>query len=240
MTGSRGSAASALRPGTRSRVASVSRPVLVAVAVLLATFGLVLLLVEAAWRPLAGADTGLRDGLYRYALRHPGFVTGMKVVSNVGSSSVYLVLFAVVVGWMLWRRRYRLAVYVVVTVVGSSLLNNAVKIGVHRARPVLPHPVAHANGMSFPSGHAQAAMVTCAVLLLVVILPRLRRPWSVLAAAGCGLMVLAIGFSRIALGVHYLSDVVAGYLLGAAWVTAMTAAFGAVRIARDARSMRPG
>jgi undecaprenyl-diphosphatase len=215
------------------------RTVLIAVALFLVAvpFALLLFLVEDKWPPLGGLDAGARDRLYSYAFGHPGFVTAMKIISTIGSTPVYTALFAVVAGWLLWRHQRRLAVFVVITVVGSSWLNNAVKLAVHRARPVLEHPVAHATGKSFPSGHAQAAMAAYAVLLLVF-LPRLRRGWRALAAAGCVLMVLAIGFSRIALGVHYLSDVLAGYLLGAAWVAAMTAALGAWQAERTCGQVR--
>jgi undecaprenyl-diphosphatase len=144
---------------------------------------------------------------------------------------VYIAVFAVVVGWLLWRRLPRLALFVVVTVAGSSLLNQVVKVAVDRSRPVLPDPVAHANGMSFPSGHAQSAVVAYSVLLLVF-LPVLRGTWRPTAVAVAVLMVLGIGFSRVALGVHYVSDVLAGYVLGGAWVLAMAAAFNAWRVER--------
>jgi membrane-associated phospholipid phosphatase len=138
------------------------------------------------------------------------------------------------VAWLLWRRLPRLALFVVITTAGSSLLNTVVKNEVHRLRPVLTHPVAHEPGPSFPSGHAQAAIVGFAVLLLVF-LPVLDGLWRSLAVTFAVLMVLAIGFSRIALGVHYLSDVLGGYLLGAAWVAAMAAASNAMRVERGRR-----
>jgi undecaprenyl-diphosphatase len=203
----------------------------VALALVAVPFGLLLYLIEEKWPPLGRADAGARDGLHHYALQHPAFVYAMNTLSNIGSTAVYTVLFAAVAGWLLWRRMPRLAVFVVVTVAGSALLNNVVKVAVNRARPVLANPVAHAAGKSFPSGHAQSAIVAYAVLLLLF-LPMLRRPWRWPAIAVAVLMVLAIGFSRIALGVHYVSDVVGGYLLGAAWVVAMTAAFSAWRVAR--------
>jgi undecaprenyl-diphosphatase len=152
----------------------------------------------------------------------------MRVLSFIGSTPVWLALFTALVAWLLWRRLPRLALYVVVTVVGSSALNQVVKHAVHRARPVLPDPVAHANGLSFPSGHAQAALVGSAVLLLVF-LPWLRGAWRAVAFAVGAILTVGIGFSRVALGVHYVSDVLAGYVLGAAWVIAMTAAFNALR-----------
>jgi membrane-associated phospholipid phosphatase len=202
-----------------------------ALALVAVPFALLLFLVKDKWPPLARADAGTSADLHTYAVGHAQFVSAMRALSTLGSTSVWLPVFAVVVGWLLWRRLPRLALFVVVTVVGSSLLNSAVKVLVNRARPVLPDPVAHASGLSFPSGHAQAAVVGYSVLLLVF-LPVLRGAWRTAAVAVAAVMVLGIGFSRIALGVHYVSDVLAGYVLGAAWVAAMTSAFNAWRVAQ--------
>ena len=120
----------------------------------------------------------------------------------------------------------RLALFVVVTVAGSALLNAVVKLAVDRARPVVADPVAHASGMSFPSGHAQSAVVATSVLRLVF-LPLLRGARRSVAVVLAVAFMLAIGFARVALGVHFVSDVLAGYALGAAWVAAMIAAFNA-------------
>jgi membrane-associated phospholipid phosphatase len=207
----------------------------VALALVAVPFGLLLFLVQDRWRPLLRVDDGARDGLHRYALHHHGLVTAAKTLSTIGSAQVYIVLFAAVAGWLVWRRLPRLALFVVVTLVGSSILNALVKLAVDRSRPVLPDPVAHANGMSFPSGHAQSATVAAAVLLLVF-LPALRGAWRPFAVAVAVAYVAAVGFARVALGVHYVSDVLAGYVLGAAWVAAMTAAFSAWRRERG----RPG
>ncbi|MDQ1619095.1 MAG: hypothetical protein QOE19_1664 [Actinomycetota bacterium] len=203
----------------------------VALVLVAVPFALLLFLVQDKWRPLARADAGARDDLHSYAVGHGPFVTAMNTLSTLGSAPVYIAVFAVVVGWLLWRRLPRLALFVVVTVAGSSLLNQVVKVAVDRSRPVLPDPVAHANGMSFPSGHAQSAVVAYSVLLLVF-LPVLRGTWRPTAVAVAVLMVLGIGFSRVALGVHYVSDVLAGYVLGGAWVLAMAAAFNAWRVER--------
>jgi undecaprenyl-diphosphatase len=220
------------RFGLRALLAGIA---LVLVAV---PFGLLLFLVQDKWRPLLRADSGARDDLHGYAVDHGSFVTAMRVLSFIGSTTVWLVLFAVVVAWLLWRRLPRLGLFVVVTVAGSSLLNLVVKHAVHRARPVLPDPVAHATGMSFPSGHAQGALVGSAVLLLVF-LPWLRRGWRTVAILCAAVLTIGIGFSRVALGVHYVSDVLAGYVLGAAWVIAMTAAFNALRMERGRAKVRP-
>jgi undecaprenyl-diphosphatase len=191
-------------------------------------FGLVLLLVEDKWPPLLRVDDGARDGLHAVALQHRWFVVTMETLATIGRWWVYLPVFLVVVGWLLSRRLVRLAVFVAVTVGVSPGINDLVKVTVDRARPVLPDPVAHESGASFPSGHAQAAVVGYAVLLLVF-LPVLHGGLRRLAIAVALLMVLGIGLSRVALGVHYVSDVLAGYVLGAAWVAAMIASFNVWR-----------
>lgn len=201
-------------------------------------FGLLLFLVQDKWSPLLRADAGARDDLHGYAVDHWPFVTAMRVLSTIGSTTVWLALFSAVVVWLVMRGSRRLALFVAVTVAGSSVLNQVVKDVVHRARPVLPDPVAHASGQSFPSGHAQGALVGFAVLLLVF-LPWLRGAWRATAVVAAVLVTIAIGFSRVALGVHFVSDVLAGYVLGAAWVIAMTAAFNALRIERGQTKARP-
>jgi membrane-associated phospholipid phosphatase len=212
---------------------SASALVLVAV-----PFGLLLFLVQDKWLPLARADAGARDDLHSYAVQDGSFVSAMRLLSTVGSTAVWVPVFALVVAWLLWRRLPRLALFVVVTVAGSSVLNQVVKVAVDRSRPVLSNPVAHANGMSFPSGHAQAAIVGYTVLLLVF-LPVVHGVWRRAAVCVAVLLVLAIGFSRVALGVHYVSDVLAGYILGAAWVTAMIGAFNAWRVERGQPKAAP-
>jgi len=220
-------------PSARPTTRFGARAVLAAVALTLVAVpgALTLLLVEDKWAPLLRADNGARDRLHRFAVTHTGFVGAMQLISDSGSAVAWQIVLAPVVVWLLWRRLPRLALFVVITAAGSSLLNTVVKTSVHRLRPVLTHPVAHEPGSSFPSGHAQAAVVGYAVLLLVF-LPVLHGLWRKLAMTFALLMVLAIGFSRIALGVHYVSDVVGGYVLGAAWVAAMAALFNALRIER--------
>jgi undecaprenyl-diphosphatase len=189
-------------------------------------FGLLLFLVEDRWRPLLRVDEGARDDLHRYVLDHGGFVTAMKIISVAGSGFVYIPVFALIALWLARQGHRGPAVFVAVALIGNSLLNGLVKLLVHRARPVLPDPVAHAHGLSFPSGHAQSSVVATSVLLLVV-LPRLRSAAARVTAVVLGVaFVVAVGFSRVALGVHFVSDVLAGYALGAAWVAALLALAG--------------
>jgi undecaprenyl-diphosphatase len=187
-------------------------------------FCLLLLFVQTHWGPLLEVDDSARDGLHGYALAHPLFVTLMRLASDSGSATAWQVVTVLLAGFLLWRRRVRLALFVVVTIAGSSLVNSLVKASVNRARPVVDHPLLHEPGQSFPSGHAQAAAAGYAVLL-VLVLPHLNRVGRRVAGTVAVLMVAAIGFSRVALAAHYVSDVVAAYLLGLAWVAVMAAVF---------------
>jgi undecaprenyl-diphosphatase len=209
-----------------------------ALAAVAVPFVLLLVLVEDKWEPLAEADQSARDSLHQYAVGHAGFVTVMRFLSDSGSSLAWQIVLGVVTLWLLWRRLWRLAAFVVVTGIGSSLLNTAVKAAVNRPRPLVSHPLVHLPGASFPSGHAQAAAAGYGVLLLVflpVIAPRWRKPVIGFAV----FMVLAISFSRVALAAHFVSDVVAGMILGAAWTAAMAALFSAWRVQHGQPAVQP-
>ena len=205
---------------TGARVALV----VVVLAVAAVPFSLLLLFVESRWGPLLGLDDGARDGLHTYALAHPFFVTLMRAASNSGSGPAWEGVTIALALLLLVRRRIRLAVFVLVTNAGSSLLNGFVKTAVDRARPVVNHPLLHEPGKSFPSGHAQAAVVGYGVLLFVV-LPYVRGVWRRVVVLVAVAMIIAIGFSRIALAAHYVSDVLAAYVLGLAWLAAMASVF---------------
>jgi membrane-associated phospholipid phosphatase len=212
----------------RARFGARATLAFVAVFIAAVPFGIVVALVATSSHPLLHLDRSVANGLHRFAGAHPGFASAMRAISDVGSPTAWWIVLTPVFAWLLYRRLPRLAVFVAVTALGSSLLNRAIKATVDRARPHLADPVAAAAGKSFPSGHTQSAVVGCGILVLVFlpVIHRRARPW-VFAAAG--LFVLLIGFSRIALGVHYLSDVIGAILIGLAWLLAMTAAFSVWR-----------
>ena len=222
MTDDRGAAAPRARFGIRGLLAFV------AVFLVAVPFGIIVVLLREKANWLRHVDLAISNDLHRYDEAHPGFVTTMKAVTYSGSSLVWIVVLSLVGLWLLYRHRYRLAAFLTVTAVGSSLLNEAIKAAVGRARPVLVNPIATAAGKSFPSGHTQAAMVGYGILVLFV-WPVAARRWRFSLVAMTSLMVLLVGFSRIALGVHYLSDVIGGIVIGSAWLLAMTAAFAAWR-----------
>jgi len=218
------------RPVRTARARFGVRTTLAFIAIFVAAvpFAILVTLVRTASPKLSHLDRDVANSLHRFAVAHSGFTTAMKTVSAVGSPLGWWIVLTPVFAWLLYRRLPRLAAFVAVSTLGSSLLNRAIKLTVDRARPHLSDPIANAAGKSFPSGHTQSAIVGCGVLVLVF-LPVVRRrvrPWLVVAGV---VIVLLIGFSRVALGVHYFSDVVGAILIGLAWLLAMTAAFSAWR-----------
>jgi membrane-associated phospholipid phosphatase len=187
-------------------------------------FLLLMLLVLGNWSPLRALDTNVADGLHLVALRNDPMVDVLSVVSDVFDPLVFRALATVLAVWLWLRGRRRLAAWAFVTTWGSALLGMAVKAAVGRSRPSFVDAVAHAPGRSFPSGHALGSMVGCGVLLLVL-LAFVPRAWRWLAWLAAAVIVGSVGFARVGLGVHYVSDVVAGWVLGLGWLAATTAAF---------------
>ena len=187
-------------------------------------FGLMLLLVRFHWAPLLAVDRGVAQGLNAYVADRPGAVDVLKAVSALGGRPVLLWLVTVAVLLLFVRRRPRPAAYLIVTGIGALLLDPSMKTLVGRIRPVVDVPVATAPGNSFPSGHALGSMIVYGALVLVF-LAAVPPKWRTLFVAVPAVIVAAVGFTRIALGVHYLSDVLAGWLLGAAWLSVTAYAF---------------
>jgi undecaprenyl-diphosphatase len=124
----------------------------------------------------------------------------------------------------LLRRRWAAAAYLTVTGVGGLILSPTLKMLVGRLRPVVEIPLQTASGKSFPSGHALGATIAYGSLVLVL-LPLIARRARRAVVALAVLLVVAVAFTRVALGVHYVSDVVGGILLGIAWVGVVAYAF---------------
>jgi undecaprenyl-diphosphatase len=206
-----------------------------AVALVAVPFGLLLDQVT-RHGPLLRVDRGVADAVHGWALRQPGAaVTALKAVSWLGGPPVLTIMAGAAALYVLRHDRVRLALFVVTTSILGGFVDTVVKILVDRPRPVFERSLAHAVGKSFPSGHAMSSTVVYGALLLVLLpaLPRRGRPW---AFAGTATLVLAICASRIALGVHFLSDVLGGVVLGLAWLAASVAAF---RIWRTESGRRP-
>lgn len=201
---------------------------LVAVGAFVVPFLLLWLLVEDRWSPLERLDRDVARSLNNAVWGHPAVIDLLKAVSIVFHPDVFRVVCVVLAVWLIRRHRVRVALFALVAVFGGSVLDGAAKVLAHRHRPLLDHPVASSPGYSFPSGHALGSVVGVA-MLLVVFGPSLSQRGRRWAQAAAGVVVVAVGFSRIGLGVHYLSDVVGGWVLGAAWVLVSMAALATWR-----------
>ena len=148
----------------------------------------------------------------------PPLVDASRVLTYLGSTLV-LAPLAVVAAAVAWRAGRRDDVLLLVrAVVGAELLVWSLKAIVQRPRPVLPDPLATATSFSFPSGHVTMATAVWGALALVIARRSTDRRSGVAAFATAGLLVVIVAFTRMYLGVHFLSDVVAGALLGAGWL----------------------
>jgi undecaprenyl-diphosphatase len=188
--------------------------------------------------PLTRWDRGWAEAIHRRIIGNDVAVTVAKTFSDMGKPIALAILIAVAVAWLLKGGARKLAIFLVVTALGGSIVDSAAKMAVNRPRPNLPHPIIHPFGKSFPSGHAMSSLV-CYGALYLVFAPVLKPAHRRILAVAIGALILGVGLSRLALGVHYVSDVVGGYILGAAWLVASVAAFEIWREDRGRRTTEP-
>jgi undecaprenyl-diphosphatase len=199
-----------------------------------------LLLVQQRWVLLRAVDSGVADGLNELVAPHPPVVDALEALTELGGvlGATYVLSLTAAFLWL--RGRRRLTAYVATTGLGLLVLVPLTKVLVGRDRPEVPVPVTELPVTdSFPSGHAMTSLVTWVVVALVIA-PSVRnrlRPWLLGLAL---LLSAAIGFTRLALGVHYLSDVLAGWALGAGWLAVTTALFRAWQAEEGRVSPRVG
>jgi membrane-associated phospholipid phosphatase len=154
-------------------------------------------------------DGWVAERLHDAVRDHPLVVDVLVVVTALGRPQALAVTSVVVAIALVAGGRPRQAVFVVVATIGAWLIDNALKDLVDRARPVWEEPLARSSGASFPSGHAMVAGAFYAAVAILV-----RRRWVTIAMA---VVIAVIAMTRVALGVHWLSDVIVGAVLGAAW-----------------------
>ena len=125
---------------------------------------------------------------------------------------------------LLRSRRWALFVGWAAAFLGSFVLNNLIKRVIHRPRPAGSGAWLAGHSWSFPSGHAMNSLVAFGLLAWLLVVFRVRdRARRVAIVAGCALLALLIGMTRLYLGVHYFSDVVAGWATGIVWLSVCVA-----------------
>jgi membrane-associated phospholipid phosphatase len=170
--------------------------------------------------PVVSLDNAIAAWLHAHAT---GFATDvLSTVTQLGGATVLLAITVVAALALLLRRRVAHAALMAAALAGGEGLNMALKAAFERPRPGFSDPLATAAGFSFPSGHAMVSLTVYGALAFVVAAGVGSRRTRVVVLGSAVALVIAIGFSRLYLGVHYVSDVVAAYCAGLAWLMLCT------------------
>ncbi len=164
--------------------------------------------------------TSLRQTEDPSTIRGPGWITTwVEEVTALGGTAVVTLITVVVIGYLLLFKDYRAVGMVLIAVVGGALLVSFLKSSFGRVRPDVVPRLMEETSLSFPSGHASMSAILYLSLaaLLVNVQPRRRVRIYIITVAV--LLTIMIGLSRVWLGVHYPTDVLAGWSFGLAWAS---------------------
>lgn len=198
------------------------------------------LMVRLHWAFLQDIDTDFGTPLEGWSFHHATVVGVLLVIEaafgTLGTTAYVLVLVVMLTA----TGRRRAAVWTVAVMVGASATTTAMKLVLRRHRPEWHNPVHALTSFSFPSGHASGIASGMGVVVVLSHFYLKRRALRVGIYAVAALLVVLVGADRILLGVHNVSDVVAGYAVGAFWVIVMLAYFPPEQHGHEAeRVVRP-
>lgn len=187
-----------------------------------------------------GSTQALDESVLRWMGAHhsPGLDAVMLEVTALGTGTVVMMVVAVAALFLILTQHKYPALLLLASTFGGLVLNGVLKLGFNRPRPSLFIPAVHTVSSSFPSGHAMSAAIAYSTVAYLA--ARLhRRKWARwLVMTGALVLVALISFSRIYLGVHYPSDVIAGVAIGLAWAGFCMATLEAIQkfgLRRDPR-----
>jgi undecaprenyl-diphosphatase len=162
-------------------------------------------------------DVTVRTFIHSFA--GPALTAAMEVVTQLGGGWFLFPIGALVVTALYLAGRRRDAALFAVAVLGANILDEGMKLVFHRTRPDAWFDYPLPRTYSFPSGHSFVSFCFYFALAEILIRDEWPRPRRLAVWAAAALLTLAIGFSRAYLGVHYPTDVLAGYLAAVAWTT---------------------
>jgi undecaprenyl-diphosphatase len=167
----------------------------------------------------------------------PGLKTAMQVISGC-ASPLWITVVVVITGLILWRKRcwYQLLDLALVVPGGMALLV-LLKLSFHRHRPSFEDALSIFQGYSFPSGHTMGTTLLYGALAAFAVQAFDTWRWRTLVVLGAFAMMLLVGFSRMYLGAHYLSDVLAAFAAGLTWLACCFTAVGTLRRNRNRTSL---
>ncbi|MET9858924.1 phosphatase PAP2 family protein [Streptomyces smyrnaeus] len=193
---------------------------------------LLIVLALLPWQPLAALDRNTASELHTVAVEHPALTRTMRILTDwVWDPWTFRLLLAVVFFRLVWRGERVLAYWAAGTALVGSGVQQGTKAALGRERPRWRDPVDSAEYAAMPSGHAMTAALVC-VLLLWLWHERGASSadvWWRSAVVVAAVSVVGVSFTRVWLGVHWLTDTVVGVLLGTAVALASTATWAALR-----------
>lgn len=176
--------------------------------------------------PITAIDHELANALHARAT--PLGTTVYRLVTAFGGS--WIIVIAIAVGlFFLMRRRWSYLVVWVIALVGGGLLSLQMKTIFARPRPVFTNPLLIEESFSFPSAHAMTSLITYGILAYFLWHEVHNRIVRILIVFAAVLLVILVGISRMTLGVHYLSDVLGGFMAGGIWLGVCIAALSILR-----------
>ncbi|HEX6038475.1 phosphatase PAP2 family protein [Longimicrobium sp.] len=185
-----------------------------------------------------GQTQAFDDAILRFMGSHgAAWLDNVALEVTALGARVVVYMVVLVASAFLWQSRHHYSAALLwVAVLGSGLINTVLKVSFNRPRPdVFPWRTQHVGLASFPSGHAMTSIVVYGTLAFLIArlapTPRLKRLTWALAI----LVILLVGLSRLYLGVHYPSDVLAGFVIGGAWAITCALGMEAVRYFRTRR-----
>ena len=170
--------------------------------------------------PLVQVDAFIHDAVR--TLRTPHGDRFWVAVTELGDIQVVLPVIVVALGWLMAHRLWRTATYWLVAVGVAEALVKVIKIALHRPRPGALH--VGMEQFSFPSGHATLSIVAYGFLAFLLCVQASHRV-RVFIVSAAALLIVFVAWSRLYLGVHWMSDILAGLSFGTAWIAALAVAY---------------
>ena len=160
-------------------------------------------------------DTALANELYNGAT--PTGTSIYMFISLFGGTFLFVLSFAVGLIFI-WKRQWLGLIIWIITIGGGQILNTVLKTAFARPRPTFANPLVIAQYYSFPSGHAMMSFIVYGMLAYIICVLLKNNSHRGIVTLIAALIIILIGISRLTLGVHYFSDIIAGYSVAALWL----------------------
>jgi len=219
-----------------NRIETLLKPLLILFAAAVLALVFVLLASEVREGDTRFFDMQLLVNAQALRAEHPWLGEAMRDLSGLGSTVVLTLFTVATVGYLALVSQSATAILVATSVISGTVLVSVFKVTFGRIRPDLAYAELAASGLSFPSGHASMSALVFLTIAALIASSHKRAAERVYILMTAGLMTLMVGLSRIALGVHYATDVIGGWALGSAW--AILWLLLAHRIARSPQTLQ--